>query len=253
MNLHSAGCRAWVRVVRLAVIAGLTPFAGCAVTGTGEEIPAWIRPWKSVNTPAERQDVAAGGMATGTTSATMAASEPVQTAGQRGSNVEFASAGIASPPWTNGPPPAYPLGRPSPMPSPGVQLASDNATSARDSRVQLARVENRVIEKPSPRIVLHVDETTFDRQVLRSDEPVLVDFYATWCGPCKRLAPTLDELAAESPGARVVKVNIDDSPELADRYGVHSIPNILVFKNGRVVAKEKGVVSKSRLKSMLDL
>ena len=83
--------------------------------------------------------------------------------------------------------------------------------------------------------------------------PVLVDFYASWCGPCKRLAPTLEEVAAESRGARVVKVNVDDSPELAERYDIHSMPSLLVFKNGRVMAREKGVVSKSRLKAMLDL
>ena len=81
--------------------------------------------------------------------------------------------------------------------------------------------------------VLHVNSSTFDQHVLRSDLPVLVDFYADWCGPCKALAPTLEQVAAENPQARVVKVNIDDSPELAARYGVKSVPRLLVFKDGR--------------------
>jgi len=89
--------------------------------------------------------------------------------------------------------------------------------------------------------------------VLNSDVPVLVDFYAIWCGPCKRLAPTLEELAAESPGIKVVKVDVDDSSELAERYEIHSMPCLIVFKNGQVVARQKGVVSKARLKSLLGL
>jgi thioredoxin 1 len=101
--------------------------------------------------------------------------------------------------------------------------------------------------------VLHANEDTFEQQVLRADVPVLVDFYATWCGPCNTLGPTLDQLAVESPQARVVKVNIDENPRLADRYSIKSLPSLLVFKDGQVVARQKGIVSKNTLKSMLTL
>jgi thioredoxin 1 len=122
-----------------------------------------------------------------------------------------------------------------------------------DPRLQLVGFERRPVGAAMARSVSHANATTFEQQVLRSDVPVLVDFYAGWCGPCKKLAPALQELAEESPQAKVVKVNIDDSPELATRYGVKSIPSLMVFKDGQVVAKQQGVVGKARLKAMLDL
>ena len=101
--------------------------------------------------------------------------------------------------------------------------------------------------------MFHANDATFDGQVLQANVPVLVDFYAGWCGPCKRLAPTLEELAAETPQARVVKVNVDDSPRLAARYGVQSLPSLMVFKDGQITAKQTGLTNKTRLKAMLDL
>jgi thioredoxin 1 len=103
------------------------------------------------------------------------------------------------------------------------------------------------------RMVAHANDATFEEEVLRSEEPVLVDFYADWCGPCKRLSPTLDAVAAERPQAKVVKVNIDESPNLAARYGLKSLPSLLVFKDGRAVARETGVASKEKVHSLLDL
>lgn len=99
--------------------------------------------------------------------------------------------------------------------------------------------------------VLHVDQTQFDQVVLQSDVPVLVDFYADWCGPCRALAPALDQLAKEIPGAKVVKVNVDNNQELAVRYRVNSIPALMVFDGGQLTAQHAGLASLPQLKSML--
>jgi thioredoxin 1 len=101
--------------------------------------------------------------------------------------------------------------------------------------------------------VRHADEANFAEVVLRSDVPVLVDFYADWCGPCRAVAPLLEELARETPDARIVKVNVDHSPQLAARYGINSIPNLKVFRDGKVVDEQAGLASKARLKAMLDI
>jgi thioredoxin 1 len=102
------------------------------------------------------------------------------------------------------------------------------------------------------RRVEYADVENFAKKVLESDVPVLVDFYADWCGPCQRLGPTLEALAAETPHVKVVKVNVDDNPELAVQYRVESIPNLTVFKEGRIAAKHIGLASKAQLKAMLD-
>lgn len=99
--------------------------------------------------------------------------------------------------------------------------------------------------------VQHANETNFDSLVLKSDVPVLVDFYADWCGPCQRLAPTLEELAGETPEARIVKVNVEDSPNLAAQYGIDSIPSLKVFKHGAVTEQLVGLANKNQLKSMI--
>jgi len=99
--------------------------------------------------------------------------------------------------------------------------------------------------------VLHADLKNFEEIVLDSKEPVLVDFYADWCRPCQMLSPTLDELARETPDARIVKVNVDKSPELAKQFGVRSIPALMIFKNGDLVSKRQGIVDKGTLKRLL--
>ncbi len=101
--------------------------------------------------------------------------------------------------------------------------------------------------------VVHVGDADFDSAVLNSKEPVLVDFWAEWCGPCKMIAPALDKLADAYNGrAKIAKVNVDQNRALAAKYHVRSIPMLLVFKDGEVQAQQIGAVGKAQLAGMLD-
>ena len=101
--------------------------------------------------------------------------------------------------------------------------------------------------------VIHATDADFDSQVLNADGPVLVDFWATWCGPCKMIAPALDELATTYAGrAKVVKIDIDQNRNTAMKYHVRSIPMLLLFKNGQVQATQIGAVGKAQLIQMID-
>ena len=101
--------------------------------------------------------------------------------------------------------------------------------------------------------ILHVTDDSFEQDVLGSDSPVLVDYWAEWCGPCKAIAPILDEIAAEYDGKlRIAKLNIDDNPNTPPRYGIRGIPTLMIFKGGNVEATKVGTVSKSQLAAFID-
>lgn len=101
--------------------------------------------------------------------------------------------------------------------------------------------------------IVHVTDDSFESDVLKSSEPVLIDYWAEWCGPCKMIAPVLDEIATEYTGRlKVVKLNIDDNPNTPPRYGIRGIPTLMLFKNGEVEATKVGAVSKSQLVAFID-
>ncbi len=101
--------------------------------------------------------------------------------------------------------------------------------------------------------VCEFTDGNFPTDVLKSDVPVLVDFWAPWCGPCRQIAPTIEQLATENVGSvKIGKVNIDENPGAAQEYGVSSIPTLLIFKGGEVVNRVVGAQPKSRLQQLLD-
>jgi thioredoxin 1 len=101
--------------------------------------------------------------------------------------------------------------------------------------------------------VSDLSSNDFAQEVLQSDQPVLVDFWAPWCGPCRMIAPMIEELASENAGSvKVVKLNIDENPQTAQQYGVMSIPTLMVFKNGDVTDRFVGVQPKAKLQEALD-
>ncbi|MEE4299322.1 MAG: thioredoxin TrxA [Pseudomonadales bacterium] len=101
--------------------------------------------------------------------------------------------------------------------------------------------------------ITHVSKDSFDEDVLKSERPVLVDYWAEWCGPCKMIAPILDEIAEEyGEKVKICKVNVDENQETAARYAVRGIPTLMLFKNGDVEATKVGALNKSQLAAFLD-
>ncbi|MFB3852016.1 MAG: thioredoxin [Acidobacteriota bacterium] len=101
--------------------------------------------------------------------------------------------------------------------------------------------------------VMEVNDSNFESEVIKSTAPVFVDFWAPWCGPCRMVAPVVEELAKEMAGkVKFVKVNVDDSPLTASKYGIMSIPTLLLIKGGQVVNQQVGAVPKQMLKVMID-
>jgi len=102
-------------------------------------------------------------------------------------------------------------------------------------------------------IILHVTDADFDQQILKSEVPALVDFWAAWCGPCRTVGPVVEELAGEYSGkVKIAKLNVDDNKQTPSKYGVKGIPTLMLFKNGAVVDQIVGAVPKTKIKDMLD-
>ena len=99
--------------------------------------------------------------------------------------------------------------------------------------------------------VLHIDKDNFHKEVLNSDKPVLLDFFASWCGPCRMVGPILDEIAEEREDIKVCKVNIDEQPELAHRYRIMTIPTLMVLRDGNIVEQSVGAKPKHQILAMV--
>jgi len=236
MDRRIVGKRKRRGIVCLAFVATTLPVAGCALSRAPQnKVAAQTRPAHAERPPAEVLD-----------SAPRSFGVPVTAAGLAGAELALGSLGDPFLERATGPAP----GAAREAEPPHVQIPSSGPAAP---AVRLARVEPKYAKALSKPSVLHASAESFEQQVLRSDVPVLVDFYASWCGPCKALAPTLEELAGENPDARIVKVDIDAAPDLAARYGVRSVPSLLVFKDGQITAKQTGATSKARLQAMLQM
>lgn len=100
--------------------------------------------------------------------------------------------------------------------------------------------------------VINLTNLNFEQEVMRSDKPVLIDFFATWCGPCRMVSPIVDEIADERSDVKVCKVDVDEQGELAAQFGVSSIPTLVVVKRGKVTAQNIGAVPKPKILEMID-
>ena len=112
------------------------------------------------------------------------------------------------------------------------------------------------MQRKAPKVsekIIHITDDTFEQEVLQSQTPVLVDYWAEWCGPCKMIAPALDQIASEYQGRlKVAKLNIDENQATPPRYGIRGIPTLMIFKNGNLEATKVGALSKTQLAAFID-
>lgn len=102
-------------------------------------------------------------------------------------------------------------------------------------------------------LIKHITDATFEADVLQSSQPVVVDFWAEWCGPCKMIAPILDEVAGTYKGQlQITKMNVDDNRDIPSKFGIRGIPTLMIFKNGQLAATKVGAMSKSQLTAFID-
>lgn len=99
--------------------------------------------------------------------------------------------------------------------------------------------------------VIKIDRHNFDEEVIREEKPVLLDFWAPWCGPCRMFSPTLEQIAAENPHIKVGKVNVDEEPEMAKKFRIYSIPTLVVMRGGKITAQESGARPKQAVLELL--
>ncbi len=101
--------------------------------------------------------------------------------------------------------------------------------------------------------IVHISDASFENDVLKSNVPVLVDYWAEWCGPCKMIAPILEEITGDYQGKlKIAKVNVDENPQVTQKYGIRSIPTLMMFKDGNVQAQKVGAMSKSQLTAFIE-
>ena len=100
--------------------------------------------------------------------------------------------------------------------------------------------------------VVVINQNNFENEVLKSDKPVLVDFWASWCGPCRMVLPLMDEIAQEHPEIKICKINVDEQPELADKFQVMSIPTLMAVKDGKITNQRTGAMPKAKILALLD-